>query len=415
MKKFIYTLISVIFLGIPNFLFAQAVSLISYGIENDKIFVRWKTSDTNKIFSIYRSQVLVSNQNLLTNYATKIGTFKGSTLTYKNDYLYYYDTNPSVGTNHYIVFENNGTNDIIEFASEQNYSLSFVFFIPLPKVNTTFEDFGNVIVSWDKIEGIDGYLVYKVGTNFDGKLENLSPIASLPKEETIFIDAIPKNREFIYIVIPFLKNITNLYYSKEKNSIFITISSQKTPVEFKTPEAKPQEVIPQKFESANTKPQETKPLEVITQESKPSSIQALQTRHIQTNVSYSEPSPTIQSTLKETNKEIGKPMTSQVTNIPYTQVPIVDDSEIRNKIKEVVSLKFTKGKYQSAKKDFEELLSEIEGSGYDELEAEIMIYIARCDYALGNKDKAIKTLFKVRKVLPEEADFWLTRFLVNSR
>jgi TolA-binding protein len=81
----------------------------------------------------------------------------------------------------------------------------------------------------------------------------------------------------------------------------------------------------------------------------------------------------------------------------------------------VVSLKFTKGKYQSAKKDFEELLSEIEGRGYYELEAEIMIYIARCDYALGNKDKAIKTLFKVRKVLPKEADFWLTRFLVNSR
>jgi len=411
MRKFVYTLISVTFLAIPNSLFAQAVSLISYDIENNNILVRWKTSDTNKIFSIYRSQVPVSNQNLLTNHAIKIGTFKGNSLIYKNEYLHYYDTNPFVGTNYYIIFENNGTNDIIEFSPEQNYSSSFVLFIPLPKVNITFEDFVNVIVSWNKIDGVDGYLVYKVSTNFNGELENLSPVISLPKEETIFIDALPKNKEFTYIVIPFLRNITNFYYSKERNSIFITISSKSSPVELKPLEPKPyeirsQEATPQKLTHTDTKIQEPKLPNTLSP----------QLTNVQTQISYSASSPIIQLTPKETNKEA--PMISQVTNIPYTQASstdTIDTDEIKNRIKEVVSSKFTKGKYQSAKKEFEELLSEIERSGYDELEAKIMIYIARCDYALGNKDKAIKTLLKAKKVLPEEADFWLTRFLVNSR
>jgi len=390
---------------ISVFSYAQSISIISYGIEDNKVFVRWKSSDTNKVFSVYRSQRFITNQRELTNYAIKIGTFRGNELNYKNGYLYYYDSNPFLGTNYYLVFENNGTNDIFDFVAEQNFSISFVFFIPLPKVTTSFSDLGNVMISWDKIDGVDGYLVYKVDTNFHGIFDNTKPIASLPKEENILIDAVPNNKSFFYVVVPFFKGITNFSYSKENNGVFVAFSKEILP------QKTLQEVISQENtnENFNYGTTITNPNYLL---SATNVVYLTNTNLVYvTNYVTNNITNIIHSNNNATNENYNVGGVGHQDGVGYQ---VGDEDEIKDKIKEIVSSKFNKGMYKSARKDFKNLLTEVKDMGFEEMEAKIMIYIARCDYALGDKDEAIKTLLKAKKVLPDEADFWLTRFLVNS-
>ncbi|MFN4244593.1 MAG: tetratricopeptide repeat protein [Brevinematia bacterium] len=371
---------------------AQNISLITYDIEEENIIVKWKSPYTNLRFSIYRSSLLISNNISLSNnlnYISKLGTFSYFELSNKNNYLLYIDSSPNIGTNYYFVLENKDGIDIVEFYPEQNYSQSFIVYIPLPKVNIDlYRDINTAIIKWDKIPGIEGYMVYKLPEGYNENITKLKPIITLSSYQNIIFDVIPSDTNFMYVVIPFTKQITNYYVSKKHNGVFLSMSGK---------------VLENYIPSSISMSYKDENREFYTKTNIVFNTNVIFITNFipVTNLQESSKIKAIQEH-KNNTKENAKNQTNDDQEIYYY--------EQEDRLKYIVSKYFSKGDYTKSRKLLKELISELEE---DELKGRAMIYLARVEYILGNKNTAINILFKAKKLIPSEADFWLSRFLVN--
>ncbi len=405
--KFRYIVVVVVLiLCFFGYLSAQSVSVISYGIEDGNVFVRWKSVDTNLNFTIYRSPILISNivsfsNNL--NLLKRLGTFSVSKLKYKDGYIYFYDTSPNLGTNYYIIFVNQDNKEILEFQPEQNYSEAFLVFIPLPKVYVDFDkEVNTTIITWEQVSNVDGYLVYKLPLGFNGNLYSQKPLSSLLSNQTVFFDVIPQDNSFFYAVIPFIQGLTNYYFSSKYNSLVLNVSRDTNIIKFKDPSSLQEDsVLSREYSSliTNVVTNYITNLVVLTN----------------TNVVYITNTVVTSGKVSLDNNMIRFEKDNIKSNYNYTNTQdnmiVLSSDDVESKFREIVSKFFSKRKYSIARNLFRALLEEVYED--DELKGRIIIYIARCEYALGNKDEAIKLLFRAKNLVPNEADFWLSRFLVN--
>lgn len=395
--------------------FAQ-ISLISYGLDEEGIYVKWKyylmeNVDSNVSFSVYRSKVLVSNVVSFSNsliYVEKLGTFLSSDLKKEKGYFYFLDKNPNVGTNYYFVLLNKGGNEVVEFYPEQNFSSSFVYYMPLPIVKVDFSsELNSIILTWDRVDGVTGYFVYKVPINFTGDLTSFSPLVSLPKGETLFIDVKPSDKGFKYIVVPFVEGLTNFYYFSKKNSVVIEV---KTNLVYSY--------------SENTKGYESFSGDLISLKDSDNVgyvftnyvtnfITNIVTNNV-TNVifvsNFVNVSKGSESNIKVLEDSVDDVFKKQDFVSGHNDVMTFGNGDFNTEFKKAVK-EFNKGNYATAKRMFYSILEFAED---DEVRVMVMVYIARCEYATGNKDIAIKMLLKAKKLGSDDADFWLTRFLVNK-
>lgn len=405
--KFRYIVVVVVLiLCFFGYLSAQSVSVISYGVEDGNVFVRWKSVDTNLNFTIYRSPILISNivsfsNNL--NLLKRLGTFSVSKLKYKDGYIYFYDTSPNLGTNYYIIFVNQDNKEILEFQPEQNYSEAFLVFIPLPKVYVDFDkEVNTTIITWEQVSNVDGYLVYKLPLGFNGNLYSQKPLSSLLSNQTVFFDVIPQDNSFFYAVIPFIQGLTNYYFSSKYNSLVLNVSRDTNIIKFKDPSSLQEDsVLSREYSSliTNVVTNYITNLVVLTN----------------TNVVYITNTVVTSGKVSLDNNMIRFEKDNIKSNYNYTNTQdnmiVLSSDDVESKFREIVSKFFSKRKYSIARNLFRALLEEVYED--DELKGRIIIYIARCEYALGNKDEAIKLLFRAKNLVPNEADFWLSRFLVN--
>lgn len=405
--KFRYIVVVVVLiLCFFGYLSAQSVSVISYGIEDGNVFVRWKSVDTNLNFTIYRSPILISNivsfsNNL--NLLKRLGTFSVSKLKYKDGYIYFYDTSPNLGTNYYIIFVNQDNKEILEFQPEQNYSEAFLVFIPLPKVYVDFDkEVNTTIITWEQVSNVDGYLVYKLPLGFNGNLYSQKPLSSLLSNQTVFFDVIPQDNSFFYAVIPFIQGLTNYYFSSKYNSLVLNVSRDTNIIKFKDPSSLQEDSVLSREYSrliTNVVTNYITNLVVLTN----------------TNVVYITNTVVTSGKVSLDNNMIRFEKDNIKSNYNYTNTQdnmiVLSSDDVESKFREIVSKFFSKRKYSIARNLFRALLEEVYED--DELKGRIIIYIARCEYALGNKDEAIKLLFRAKNLVPNEADFWLSRFLVN--
>lgn len=405
--KFRYIVVVVVLiLCFFGYLSAQSVSVISYGIEDGNVFVRWKSVDTNLNFTIYRSPILISNivsfsNNL--NLLKRLGTFSVSKLKYKDGYIYFYDTSPNLGTNYYIIFVNQDNKEILEFQPEQNYSEAFLVFIPLPKVYVDFDkEVNTTIITWEQVSNVDGYLVYKLPLGFNGNLYSQKPLSSLLSNQTVFFDVIPQDNSFFYAVIPFIQGLTNYYFSSKYNSLVLNVSRDTNIIKFKDPSSLQEDsVLSREYSSliTNVVTNYITNLVVLTN----------------TNVVYITNTVVTSGKVSLDNNMIRFEKDNIKSNYNYTNTQdnmiVLSSDDVESKFREIVSKFFSKRKYSIARNLFRALLEEVYED--DELKGRVIIYIARCEYALGNKDEAIKLLFRAKNLVPNEADFWLSRFLVN--
>ncbi|MCX8028579.1 MAG: hypothetical protein N2712_01100 [Brevinematales bacterium] len=388
----------IILITINSIGFSQ-ISLISYGIVDGDVLVSWKTSDTNISFSIYRSPVLISNVTSFSNNITNIkmiGRFSYNNVAKKGELLYITDPTPNIGTNYYFILPNREGKDIISFFPEQNYSTANLIFIPIPKVEVEYDkDLRNTIIKWNKVSNIDGYLIYKIfGTQVDD-ISRYTPIAKLSPEETIFFDVLPSDTNVFYVVIPFSGAITNFYFSKKHNSIIV--SPTRDSIEL--------------IQNTNNR-ENIKRDEILMSDIK----NVLVTNYI-TNTIIQTNTLTITNlinitnfqTVETRNKQKKESTTEYISN--SETIIFLDENEIEEYLKEIVRKYFNTKRYYDAKIRLKDLLSNT--SGTPKIRGLAMVYLARAEYALGNKNEAIDILFKARAIIPEEADFWLNRFLVN--
>ncbi len=395
MKKFVLLCFLIL---IPFIGFAQKVSLITYGIDDGGVFVRWKCEYSNLYFSVYRSPFVISNSISFSNnlsFIKKLGTFFYTDLSNKDGYFYYYDTSPNIGTNYYFVLVSQGKSDILEFYPEQNYSEGFIIYLPLPKVKVDLiENLNTAIVSWDKILGVEGYIVYKFSTESYKDLSykdlmKLQPLITLSSNETVFFDVIPSDTNFLYVVVPFTKQITNYYFSKNYNGIFLSVSKK---------------VLESGISGDIYRDKEYGESSIPYTNFVTNVFFATNTVFITNFVSASNLKIESQNTRKSLEKNV-KTYTNGKEK--YFDNEYYDQND---KLKYIISKYFNKGDYITSKRMLKELLSELEDS---KLKGRVMIYLARIEYSMGNKDEAINILFRAKKFLPSEADFWLSRFLVN--
>lgn len=389
-----------------GYLSAQSVSVISYGIEDGNVFVRWKSVDTNLNFTIYRSPILISNivsfsNNL--NLLKRLGTFSVNKLKYKDGYIYFYDTSPNLGTNYYIIFVNQDDKEILEFQPEQNYSEAFLVFIPLPKVYVDFDkEVNTTIITWEQVSNVDGYLVYKLPLGFNGNLYSQKPLSSLLSNQTVFFDVIPQDNSFFYAVIPFIQGLTNYYFSSKYNSLVLNVSRDTNIIKFKDPSSLQEDsVLSREYSSLITN--------VVTNYI--TNLVVLTNTNVVyiTNTVVSSGKVSLDNNMIRFEKDNIKNNYSDANT--QGNMIVLSSDDVESKFREIISKFFSKRKYSVARNLFRALLEEVYED--NELKGRIIVYIARCEYALGNKDEAIKLLFRAKNLVPNEADFWLSRFLVN--
>lgn len=407
MKKIVMLFLIIDFLLVSYDLFSQSVSLITYGIEDGDVIVKWRYENNNVSFSVYRSSVLVSNVSSFSNninYINKVGTFPLSELQKKDNYFYIVDSTPNIGTNYYFVLVNKDGQDVMEFVPEQNYSVGFLLYIPLPKVSVDFiSDVNSSVIKWGKVNGVEGYLVYKLPNGFDGDLAKVNPVATLSSNETIFFDVIPSDTNFSYVVVPFVGQITNYYFSRKYNSIFVSMSKKSVPtVSMSNLEEVGSVLLPQE-----NKKELIYITNYITNVSLETNIVVI-TNFVWATNAVSDLDKTYNQALGSTN--FSSSSNYATDHKPLKTYQIYEDYE--DKLKFIVSKFFNKKDYLTSKSMLKELLDEI--GEESEIRGRVMIYLARVEYALGNKNEAISLLFKAKRFYPEEADFWLSRFLVNK-
>ncbi|MEN2997743.1 MAG: tetratricopeptide repeat protein [Brevinematia bacterium] len=402
---------------------AQNVSLITYGVEDGDVFVKWKSAEKGINFSVYRSAVMISNVASFSNNLSsvyKLGTFSQAELRREKEYFYLIDPKPNVGTNYYFIFGNKNGEDIIEFIPEQNYSSGFIVYIPLPKVSVELvRGVNNAIIRWEKVEGAEGYLVYKLRDSFSGNLSKVQPLVQLTSNETIFFDVIPSDTNFFYVVVPFTKHYTNYYFSRKYNGIFMEMSKR----DFLEGQTYGQKFVEVKSHLQNLR-------EIALTNHVTNYVTNFATNYVTvytTNevVLFQTNTVTLTNLVFYTNMEsrvvdnIGnqktvqeiKPLYTAPLSQEYVQPYDLELQQLQVKLKYIVLKFFNKKDYSTARSMLRELLSEVREDS--ELKGRIMIYLARAEYILGNREEAIATLFRAVKILPEEAGFWLDRFLVN--
>lgn len=387
---------------------AQIVSLITYGMDDGDVFVYWKSLTTNVSFSIYRSTIYISNSTMFSNnlsLITKVGTYKYDELEKRGEFLYVKDPTPNIGANYYIVFVNKDGRDVVEFVPEQNVSISFVIYTPLPKVEVDYiSDSKNVVIKWNKVSGCDGYFVYKTDETFQGNLENLTPISVLSPDETILFDILPSDTNFSYIVIPFFKGITNYYFSRKYNNVVVSrvkydsISSPKIPTN----------LVVQKS-STDTTLSDSVFVNITTNA-------VFVTNYVTnffTNFFTNEVRTFTTNFVVITNRDNRIPVSARFDSFDVKPtLRYTTNSNFEDRLKYIVKTYFNAKNYSKSSLELRELLEDFSEDSY--LKGLTMVYLARSEYALGKRKEAIDLLFKARKLVPEEADFWLSRFLVNK-
>lgn len=404
MRLIVLFLIAVVFLFLGSICTAKVVSLVTYGTEDGDVFVYWKSLVTNVSFSIYRSPIYISNSVMFSNnisLVTKVGTYKYDELGRRGEFLYVKDPAPNVGVNYYIVFVNKDGRDILEFVPEQNISISFVIYTPLPKVEVDYvDDAKGVVIKWNKINGCEGYFVYKTDENFQGNLENLKPISILSPDETILFDVLPSDTNFSYIVIPFFRNVTNYHFSRKFNSVVVSrtrhsnMSSPKIPTNLSV-----QGSSIDKSLSVDANINITTNIVFVT--------------NYVTNFFTNEVKVFATNFVFITNRNSRIPISGKVgSSIVRSTQGHSTSGDFEEDLKYIVKNYFNVRNYSESSLRLRELLENFDGDSY--LKGLIMVYLARSEYALGKKKEAIDLLFKARKLIPEEADFWLSRFLVNK-
>lgn len=386
---------------------SRNISLITYGIEDGEVFVKWKSSEDVTSFSIYRSPVLISNVSSFSNsldVIRKVETIAREKVRREGEYFYYQDPRPNLGTNYYFVFANKGGGEIIEFVPEQNYSVGFINYLPLPKVIVELAtNVNSVVIKWERTEGAEGYLVYKIPDGFTGRLLELQPLAKLSSNETVFFDVIPSDTNFLYIVIPFSKHVTNYHFSRRFNSVFVGMGGLVESVPYTKNTQHELKESPMDYYATSRYVMSNYVTNYITNYM--TNYITNEVTHLHTNVVVVTNMVFVTNLpLKEKRSEV---IASTEASLQRDYDYQVSDAE--RKLKYIVSRFFSKKKYLTAKKMLEELLEEAVEE--DEIRGRVMVYLARSEYALGNKEEAVKILFRAKKILPEEADFWLSRFL----
>ncbi|MCS7298646.1 MAG: hypothetical protein RMJ37_01635 [Spirochaetia bacterium] len=404
MRLIVWFLVIIVFLFLGNICIAQVVSLITYGMEDGDVFVYWKSLNTNVSFSIYRSPIYISNSVMFSNnisLITKVGTYRYDELDRRGEFLYVKDPTPNIGANYYIVFVNKGGKDILEFVSEQNVSISFVIYTPLPKVELDYiNDSRNVVIKWSRINGCDGYFVYKVDENFQGNLENLKPISVLSPDETILFDILPSDTNFSYIVIPFFKSVTNYYFSRKYNSVVVSRSRYD---DMSSPKISTNLIVQRssmdKALSVDANMNVTTNTVFIT--------------NYVTNFFTNEVKTFTTNLVLITNGSGRIPVSGKFDSSSVkSTLGYSSDSDFEGNLKYIVKNYFNVRNYSESSLRLRGLLENFDEDSY--LKGLVMVYLARSEYALGRKKEAIDLLFKARRLIPEEADFWLSRFLVNK-
>ncbi len=389
-----------IFLAIFSDGFSQEyVSLISYYPKDDGVEIKWAYDSTNVMFSIYRSRILITNVTQIndTNNIQKIGGFLGSELNYKKGYFYFLDEYPFIGTNYYIVFVYKDGKENISLFKEQNYSESFVLYIPLPKVYTEIiTNLNQIVISWDPLPLVDGYLVYKTKKELTSSTFYQTPLAVLGKNETIFFDTPSYVENFSYIVFPFVKGFTNISFSVNKNAVFV--GSIQNKVGFDSSELTYYSEFKTNIFVITNVVYETNQIVITNFVSVP----------LETNIviykSNSVPNKNTEVV------EVPIPGTQTKSNLVKSSTSQYEYEDFDKELKNILSLYFFKGRYEIAR---EKLYQIMEYAPDEEKKARVSIYIARCEFALGNKETSTKFLKKARKFLPIEADFWFDRLFAK--